>query len=207
MQKTPISKEQIFKIALNVYHYGSFVYETFQDGISDYDYIVIFPDKFQDFNGRQFEKDNCQYSFYTKSAWQERLDRNEIDAIETYFLPKKYIIKETVKFSTNIVKEKIRENFSKTASNSFVKCKKKLTVEKDFAPRVGKKSLWHSLRIINFGTQILKYGRIKDYTSVNHLYDEIVNCESNDWKYYKEKYQQLYNKMKTEFRLAEHKKL
>lgn len=207
MQKTLVSKEQIFKIALNVYHYGSFVYETFQNGISDYDYIVILPDKFQDFNGKQFEKDNCQYSFYTQSAWQERLDKNEVDAIETYFLPEKYIIKETVKFSTNIIKEKIRENFSKTASNSFVKCKKKLTVEKDFAPRVGKKSLWHSLRIIDFGIQILKYGKIKDYTSTNYLYDEIVNYEDNNWKYYKEKYQQLYNKMKTEFRLVEHKKL
>lgn len=207
MQKAPISKEQIFKIALNVYHYGSFVYGTFQKNVSDYDYIVIIPDALNELDNKQFEKDNCQYSFFTKTTWQQKLDNNDVDAMETYFLPKQFIVKETVKFSTNIVKEKIRENFSKTASNSFVKCKKKLTVEKDFAPRVGKKSLWHSLRIINFGTQILKYGRIKDYTSVNYLYDEIVNCESNDWKYYKEKYQQLYNKMKTEFRLAEHKKL
>ena len=119
MQKAPISKEQIFKIALNVYHYGSFVYGTFQKNVSDYDYIVIIPDALNELDNKQFEKDNCQYSFYTQSAWQERLDKNEVDAIETYFLPEKYIIKETVKFSTNIIKEKIRENFSKTASNSF----------------------------------------------------------------------------------------
>lgn len=207
MQKTSMSKEQIFKIALNVYHYGSFVYGTFQKEISDYDYIVIIPDKFSDLDKEQFETDDCQYSFYTQSTWQEKLNNNDVDAIETYFLPQEFIIKETVKFQTEIKKEKIRENFSKTASNSFVKCKKKLIVEKDFAPRVGKKSLWHSLRIIDFGIQILKYGKIKDYTSTNYLYDEIVNYEDNNWKYYKEKYQQLYNKMKTEFRLAEHKKL
>ena len=207
MQKTSMSKEQIFKIALNVYHYGSFVYGTFQKEISDYDYIVIIPDKFSDLDKEQFETDDCQYSFYTQSTWQEKLNNNDVDAIETYFLPQEFIIKETVKFQTEIKKEKIRENFSKTASNSFVKCKKKLIVEKDFAPRVGKKSLWHSLRIIDFGTQILKYGKIKDYTSTNYLYDEIVNYEDNNWKYYKEKYQQLYNKMKTEFRSVEHKKL
>lgn len=203
MQKTPMSKEQIFKIALNIYHYGSFVYGTFQDGVSDYDYIVIFPDKFQDFNGRQFEKDNYQYSFYTQSTWQEKLNNNDVDAIETYFLPQKFIIKETVKFQTEIKKEKIRENFSKTASNSFVKCKKKLTVKKDFAPRTGKKSLWHSLRILEFGIQILKYGKILNYNSMKHLYNVIVNNENDNWEYFKENYQKIYNNLKTQFKLAE----
>ena len=33
-------------------------------------------------------------------------------------------------------------------------------------------------------------------------YKEIVNCEIDDWKYYKEKYKPLYNSLKTKFKLT-----
>ena len=193
-----IDKKQVeilLKKSLNIYHYGSFVYGTFKEGISDKDYILIVPDEYKDFDLAQFEQNNNQYSIYTKSTWQHKLDNNDVDAIETYFLQEKYKVKETELFKTNINPEKIRENFSRVASNSFVKCKKKLTVEKDYSPRVGKKSLWHSLRIIDFGTQILKTGRIYNYGSMNHLHDDIVNNQRNDWEFFKEKYQTKYRNL------------
>ena len=111
--------------------------------------------------------------------------------------------KETVYFETKIVPAKIREQFSRTASNSWVKCKKKLVVEDSFNPRVGKKSLWHSLRIIEFGIQILRTGKINNYGCVNHLYDPIVNNTHNDWEHYQHYYQPIYNAKKSMFRLAE----
>ncbi len=37
------------------------------------------------------------------------------------------------------------------------------SVEKDFAPRVAKKSLFHCFRLLNFATQIARGGRIVDY--------------------------------------------
>ena len=206
MEQVTPTEQNIINQALDIYRYGSFVYGTYQEGISDNDFIVIVSDEFADFDLSQFEQGNNQYSIYTKSTWQKKLDNNDVDAIETYFLPDKYKVKETEIFKTNINPEKIRENFSRVSSNSFVKCKKKLTVEKDYNPRVGKKSLWHSLRIVDFGIQILKYGYIKNYSSMNHLHDEIVNNKSNDWNIYKEKYQSIYNALKTEFRLAEKEK-
>ncbi len=206
MEQITQLEQNIINQALNIYCYGSFVYGTYQDGVSDKDFIVIVPDKFSDFDLSQFEQGNNQYSIYTKSTWQHKLDNNDVDAIETYFLSERYKVKETEYFKTNINPEKIRENFSRVSSNSFVKCKKKLTVEKDYNPRVGKKSLWHSLRIIDFGTQILKTGRIYNYGSMNHLHDDIVNSQRNDWEFFKEKYQPIYNAMKTNFRLAEKEK-
>ena len=203
MENMTPKAQEVIENALNIYHYGSFVYGTFKEGISDKDYIVIVPDEYKDFDLSQFEQNNNQYSIYTKSTWQQKLDNNDVEAIESYFLPEKYKVKETEYFKTNINPEKIRENFSRVASNSFVKCKKKLTVEKDYNPRVGKKSLWHSLRIIDFGTQILKTGQIYNYGSMNHLHDDIVNGQRNDWEFFKEKYQPVYNAMKTNFRLAE----
>jgi hypothetical protein len=130
------------------------------------------------------------------------LNNNEVDAIETYFLPNNFIVKETKKFTTVIVKEKIRENFSKVASNSYVKCKKKLEVENSYSPKVAKKSLWHSLRIIDFGIQIISCGKIEDYSSMNNLHSEIIGSEHTDWNYFRGKYKPFYNSLKTKFRLC-----
>lgn len=200
MDKINESLRTILNNSLNIYHYGSFVYGTFVEGKSDMDFIVILPDTYIKLDGKQFENNNSQYSFFTKSTWQQKLDNNDVDAIETYFLPSKFIVKETEFFHTYIIPQKIRSNFSKVASNSFVKCKKKLEVKDSFNPRVAKKSLWHSLRIINFGIQILSKGKIENYDSLNYLYNEIINAKTNDWKYFKEKYQPIYNSLKSQFR-------
>lgn len=186
--------------ALNIYHYGSFVYGTFIEGVSDYDYIVVVPDAMSNLDEQQFEFNNCQYTVHSEKSWQEMLDRCDVDAIESYFLPSKFVIKETKKFQADITKEKIRSSFSRVASNSFVKCKKKLEVAESYNPAIGKKSLWHSLRIVDFGIQILEYGKIVDYTSLNHLHEEIVMSQNNDWEYFKQKYKPVYNALKTKFR-------
>ena len=188
--------------ALNIYEYGSIVYGTYIEGKSDRDYIVIVPDDYE-IDIDQIECNNCHYNIFRASVWQEKLNNNEVDAMEVFFMPKRHVVKETVYFQTKIDPSKIREQFSRTASNSWVKCKKKLIVEDSFNPRVGKKSLWHSLRIIEFGTQILLTGKINDYSCMNHLYDAIVNNEHNDWEYYQHYYQPIYNAKKTRFRLAE----
>ena len=135
--------------ALNIYEYGSIVYGTYVEGKSDKDYVVIVPDDYP-INVDQIENNNCHYNIFHASKWQEKLNNNEVDAMEVFFMRKKHVIKETIHFETVIVPSKIREQFSRTASNSWVKCKKKLIVEDSFNPRVGKKSLWHSLRIIEF---------------------------------------------------------
>lgn len=192
--------DNLLNDALNIYHYGSFVYGTFKEGVSDYDYIVIVPDDMSEMDEKQYEFNNCQYTVHSESSWQEMLDRCDVDAVESYFLPEKFIVKETKRFDANITKEKIRNSFSHVASNSFVKCKKKLEVEESYNPTVGKKSLWHSLRIIDFGIQILKHGKIVDYSSMNKLYNEIVLSEETDWEYFKCKYKPIYNSLKTTFR-------
>ena len=188
--------------ALNIYEYGSIVYGTYVEGKSDRDYIVIVPDDYK-IDVDQIENNNCHYNIFHKQDWQEKLNNNEVDAMEIYFLPYKHVIKETVYFEAKIEPSKIREQFSRTASNSWVKCKKKLIVEDSFNPRVGKKSLWHSLRIIEFGTQILLTGKINNYGCMNHLYDSIVNNPHNNWEYYQHHYQPIYNAKTTLFRLAE----
>ena len=200
MDKINIDIQQILLQALNIYHYGSLVYGTFVKNKSDFDFIVIIPDNLKIFDKQQSEYQRNQYNFFTQTTWQNKLDNNEIDAMEIFFLPSEFIIKETIKFDTKIHPQKIRNNFSKISSNSFVTCKKKLEIKESFNPRVAKKSLWHSLRIIHFGIQILSKGKIYNYSSMNNIYKEIVDCEIDEWEYYKNKYKPLYNNLKTQFR-------
>lgn len=190
----------LYNRALNVYCYGSVVYGTFIDGVSDRDYIMVVPDTMHDMDEQQFECNNCQFTVHTESSWYAMLDRCDVDAMECYFLPDEFIAKETIGFFVDITKEKIRTSFSHVASNSFVKCKKKLEVEESYDPKTGKKSLWHSLRIVDFGIQILEHGKIINYASMNHLYDEIVKSEETNWEYFKTKYKPVYNALKTKFR-------
>jgi hypothetical protein len=198
-----VSKKQVETLlekSLNIYHYGSFVYGTFVQDISDYDYVIIVPDECDVYDLEQFECEKCQYNVYTVETWRRMLREHDVCAVETYFLPAKYIVKENIKFDFVVNKEKLRESFSKTASNSYVKCKKKLEIIEDFNPKTAKKSIWHSLRILNFGIQILTSGRILNYSAMNYLYDEIINNPSQNWEDYKIKYKPIYNALKTEFR-------
>lgn len=201
MKVTRKKIEWLHEQALNIYPYGSMVYGTYIDGQSDKDFIVIVPD-YLNVDGQQWECDDEQYGIYAASTWQEKLHRHDIDALECYFLPNYAIIKETMRFDFALKTALVRQSISSTASNSWVKCKKKLTVTKDFAPRIGKKSLWHALRILDFGTQIMIHKRIIAYDSCNIMYNEIVNNPVDDWGFYKSYYQPIYNAMKSEFKEA-----
>ena len=95
---------------------------------------------------------------------------------------------------------KLRESISATVSNFWAKANKKLNVKKDYNPYIAKKLLWHCFRILMYGIQVCKYGKIVDFKEANYLYDEIVLNECNDWSFYKNKYQKRLNNMRTEFR-------
>jgi hypothetical protein len=103
------------------------------------------------------------------------------------------------KFHFKLNNSLLRNEISAKSSNSWVKASKKLTVEKN-SEYIGKKSLWHSLRIVIFGIQIATKGKIVDYTAANYLYNEIINSGNDDWSYYKDKYQSVFNGLCTEFR-------
>ena len=194
---TPSSKpwEFNFGLADNIYMYGSRVYGTDTEN-SDYDYIVV-ADILED---KLDEKNNV--TVYSEDAFLEAIYNHEISALECLFLPKGMTVKQTLDFSVDFELDlsKLRSSISKKASNSWVKCKKKLTVPEDFDAYIAKKSLWHPLRIISFGKQLAAWGEIKHYDSMNHLYSDIIHHPSCDWKYYKETYKPLYNEMMTGFR-------
>jgi hypothetical protein len=84
--------------------------------------------------------------------------------------------------------------------NSWVKASKKLTVENELYK--AKKSLFHSFRIMMFGIQIAKFGKIVDYKEANGIWDEIKGIEATNWLHYYDKYKKMWNATKSAFKVV-----
>lgn len=184
---------------LNIFSYGSYVYGT-NDNLSDKDFICITKDETIFKNMYQEKLYDGDISFYTDDYFKYLINNHEICALEClwnkhYVLNIEHQNKCAEYFNTVYDLHKLRKSFSSKASNSWVKCKKKLTIEKDYNYRIGIKSLFHSIRILYFGCQIGIHHKIVDYTVCNHIWDEIKKDAANEnYDFLKKKYKPIYNK-------------
>ena len=136
-------------------------------------------------------------NFYDKKSFEYMAEHNEIAAMECLSLPESEIYLQKYPFELKINLARLRESISSKSSHSFVKARKKIRYGEYY---IGRKSLWHSFRIIYFGIQLAKFGKIIDFTAANHLYADIVLLDNNDEQYYKDNYLKLHNELMTEFR-------
>lgn len=204
--------KDMFK-AKAVFSYGSFVYKNKEP--EDMDLIVVCEEPTQEQTILRFAGQNIELSFYSIEDFENKLKNHEISLLECLYLKEldlfSYFDHEVHKIIKNfhIDKPTLRKSISQKSSNSYVKAKKKILVDEDFNLLTSLKSLWHSIRIVDFGTQIAKYGFIKDYESVNHYYDEINedylkfdSFESREkfWQFIHNKYKPIFNNFLKEFR-------
>lgn len=183
-----------------VFPYGSAVYGNKMP--DDYDFIIVSESSFQ----KQIVIDgfNCEISSYTKSEFLNNLEQHDIAALECLFISHDFVvneIQETKDFK--IVLSKLREGVSQKSSNSYVKAKKKIILTEDFNEQVSLKSLWHSLRIADYGRQLAVHGFIKEKESVNAFYEKINHDYAlfkNDWTLIHQKYKPIHNSIMSVFR-------
>lgn len=191
---------------INIYPYGSFVYDTNTDK-SDIDYIAIYDQEIPVSNTivTTMGGQEMNITLFSPTEFFRKIENHDIDALECLFLREDYKY-ENIEYYFTLNKAKLRNSISAIASNSWVKCKKKMQQGDDY---IGKKSLFHSLRILDFGIQIAYNGKItkyeKAYSNTLLSYDEFKNLLSEIMKYdtleeLKEKYQPIYNSLKTEFK-------
>lgn len=182
---------------LNIYMYGSRVYANHSDQ-SDYDYIIVSSGT----EGEKFELtgDNEHFTVYDEKAFLDAIYSHEISVLECLSLPLEKIILNRKQFHLDIDLNVLRQAISSKSSNSWVKAKKKLIIGPDFNPYIAKKSLFHSLRILKFGIQLAKHGKVIDFSEANYIYDQIIIIDSNDWEVLKNKYQIVYNCLKSKFK-------
>jgi len=178
---------------LGIYLFGSRTYGT-NGKDSDYDYIVINDGLINDI---EITDELLNIHIYSAEYFQELLNIHDIKAFEIFFLHQSEM--EYNGFIFNLDKGLLRNSISKKANNSWVKCKKKLTVEKN-QYNIGIKSLFHAFRIIDFGIQIATNGKISNYRSSNYIWDELKTLYNANWDSLEAKYRILYNNSMSEFR-------
>lgn len=179
----------------NLYEYGSIVYGN-NTTKSDSDYVVVFDHNIST-DHISVDQHNIDLNILSPQEFQERLYDHEISVLECFFHGASH---SDYEFDFKYNKDKLRKSISTKASNSYAKFKKKLKVEKDYDPYIAKKSLWHSVRIIDFGIQIAEHGCIKDFSSVNKYYEKIMDMD-DDVDTIDKEFRPLLNSLKTEFRL------
>lgn len=183
-----------------VYPYGSRVYGTEQEG-SDWDFIAISNDA----DNGEMERDGLiNLKVMSPEHFQSLLDRHNISALECLFLPRDSILVEPPRdWEWNLSLSSLRTSISKKSNNSWVKAKKKMVAPYDWAEGEnlrGRKSLFHSFRILMFGIQIASEGKIYDYSEANEIFEDIITDPSNDWQHYYDKWKAKHNSLATEFR-------
>ena len=182
---------------------GSRMFGTYEYGISDLDHLIVVDNYCHDILDEhprhmyELKIDSIDCQFICEDDFINMIKESSIEALECiFYLPEankgKYLN------LVDIDKWKLRESVSAICSNSWVKAKKKLTIEKDYNLRIAQKSLWHSMRLYMFGIQIAKTGKIYDFQEANPLWDEIKNADTPTWDYYKEKYQKKFNSLRSE---------
>ena len=192
--------EDILKVAkmhpsrvFNIYLFGSRVYQTHTDN-SDWDVIIVGKNSVESI---EIKSDIFNIHIYTPDKWQKDLDWHMPKNIECQFAPDWAKLKEDIKFNFKLDHPKLRHATSHVSSNSWVKAKKKLTLEKEY--NIGVKSLFHAIRIPIFSTQLAKLGHINDFKCANHIWCRI---NEKEWTWYEldEEFRKEHNSVLTEFR-------
>lgn len=175
---------------LKVYPFGSRVYGV-NDADSDIDLIIVVDSE----DGNLFytvKYPKMDIIVYSEKYFIQRIKDHEIDAIEC-ISQDKY---DSYASDFQLDRAKLRRKVSAIASNSYVKCKKKIA-QGDI--RIGKKSLFHSLRILGFGIQIAENGKIVNSREMNAVNAKVFTM-GNDWDELNAAFKSHFNSLKTEFK-------
>lgn len=173
--------------------FGSQVYGTRRPD-SDSDYFVVFPAN----NGVSFSElvfDGCDFQTYNLVDLQAHLDAHQINALEAYFVPESPL-RSYCTFTLSL--PTLRHSLAQKASHSFVKAKKKITVEGESL--TGWKSLFHSLRILTFGIELAQTSALTNFSAANAYWDELWAAQETDWATLQARWQPVYNGLSSEFR-------
>lgn len=94
----------------------------------------------------------------------------------------------------------------------IVKGKKKLIVAGDYDLNLAVKSVFHSLRILDYGIQVASTHKISNWTSMNYVLEDLRKLSEQYqredlWNAIDTKYRKLYNAKSSEFKLLAPKDL
>lgn len=187
----------------NVHIFGSQVYGTATPE-SDWDIIMVANNSVESTEQR---RGLFNIHVYTPDKFKADLEWHRINNLECIFAPDWAKLKETIRYDFKLNQSKLRHAISHVSSNSWVKCHKKIDITDEYY--IGIKSLFHSIRIPMFGTQIASLGRINDFECANWVWDKLTfkdqpyymrNKLKWTWEELDKEFRPIHNQVLTEFR-------
>jgi hypothetical protein len=197
---------------IGIFPYGSQVYKNKKS--EDYDFIVVVDCPYAE--KEIHNRSDIDITIIDKNTFLEQCQLNHVRALEILFTPDNidnYYCEPAFKSEIFCLRKSVlnplyvRQQFSQKTSNSYVKAKKKIIISEDYDFMVSMKSLWHSIRILDFGKQMIESGKV-NFQSMNNLYKEInkdynnLSIESKDimWDKLHEKYKPIFNEKHSELK-------
>ena len=200
-----ITKDEIIKASglhpsrvQNIYIFGSQIYGN-SSVKSDWDIVIIAKTSSPEREMRAISDKNDELNIHilTSDRFNLGLTAHNIRNIECVMAPQWAKLKEDIDFKFQIKISSLRHEVSRMNSNSLVKCKKKLNQDDYY---IGIKSIWHAMRIVMFGSQIAKFGKITDWSCANQLWSEI-NSKKWTWDELDERFRKYNNEILSGFRI------
>jgi len=186
------------KRIINIYMFGSSVYGNVNKN-SDRDFIVIAKSSITE---KEFKSDIYNIHLLSEDRFLLGLKNHNIRDLECIYAPAWAKLVTNKDFDFEINKPSLRHSISHSNSISYVKSKKKLA-QGDYY--IGIKSLFHSMRIANFGIQLATENKITDFTSCNWIWDEI-NSKKWTWEELDARWKPYNNELMHDFRIKCSKK-
>lgn len=173
--------------------FGSKIYKT-DNYRSDYDFMVVVNNNLLKEDRKKI--DNINLVLYGENHFLSEVKRHRMSILECLFLPKDLIIKDSKLYSNVKVNLTSLRLYVKEKSIDDLNRAEKAFFEEN--PNFIK-SIFHAIRTLDFANQIIEYGKIKNYSSCNHIWEHLNNCQFDNWEDYNEifgqKFDDLYKRV------------
>ena len=159
----------------NIYLYGSQMYGN-QNINSDYDFLVVFNDMI--YTPEQYLSDEIDITYKNKSEVIQSISEGNINYIENIqgLIKESFDLKVNLKLNSSFIRNAMRQ-----ADKSYYKGLRLSQSSFSSKRYKGKKSFFHSLRIVLNAKNILESGEI-DFDKINKLYKKVKDYSLDELK-------------------------
>lgn len=163
----------------NIYVFGSRVYGTHRID-SDYDVIVV---ACSVNSNVEFRNGDYNVHVTTPDVFEDQLVRHSINNLECIYAPFNAQIHQEINYNKifNLKNGMLKKTLITQSTSAWSKGRKRIESGNIIG---GAKSLYHSIRILDFGIQIIKYKCIKDFSSTNNIWKMLDESECLKWEDY-----------------------
>ena len=170
----------------NVYIFGSRVYGCNTD-TSDIDICVVGTHllahqewKIPSVDIEGFGNVALNIHMYTNDSFKEMVYNKNIMAIECLMASEEFKIKEDIKFELDISdRKKLAAAILESSCGAWGRAKYKMAQGEI---KKGLKNAYHAIRIMEFGLQLVKHGKIVNFAKANKWKKKIVDSDALRWR-------------------------